>query len=192
MDKSDLELLGYAPEWLESGALTPEFLTAQVEWFRTSEDKSTEHYRYSAFLRLQRRAAFSERVFDQYVELASRDPDPGMAVAALGDLIHHPGLTENQLETVFAHPYIRQNPYFAKKERLLRALRQPDVPLDTLQLCVDDGNGAVHRALLDLPDLPRCVVEALHERGANKAVRNIAAVRLKNQQYRVPRQGRLG
>jgi hypothetical protein len=39
----------------------------------------------------------------------------------------------------------------------------------------------VHRALLDLPDLPQGILEALHQRGGNKAVRNIAAVRLKNE-----------
>jgi hypothetical protein len=179
MNQADLELLGYSSKWVEYGSLTPELLLAQVARFHTGDDKSTEHYRYAAFKLLQRRAAFSEREFDQYVELATLDPDPGMSTAALIDLIHHPGVTEEQLEALYAHPYVQKLPRLVKKDRLLRALHQGSVPIETLQQCVDEGDSGVHRALLDLPDLPRSIVEALQQRGGNKAVRNIAAVRLK-------------
>ena len=125
MDQSDLELLGYSPKWVEYGDLTPEFLLAQVARFHSSHDKNTEHYRYAAFKHLQRRAALSDLEFDQYVELATLDPDPGMGTAAIIDLVHHPGLTETQFEAIMAHPRLQALPRLVKKQRLLRALRGP-------------------------------------------------------------------
>jgi hypothetical protein len=188
MDKADLELLGYSSKWVEYGYLTPEFLLAQVARFHTGDDKCTEHYRGGAFKLLRRRATLSVCDFEHYVELATLDPDPGgLGTAALINLIHYPGLTDEQLEALYAHPYIQKLPRLVTKWRLLKALREASIPIDTLQRCVDEGDSGVHRALLELPDLPRSIVEALHHHGGNKAVRNIARVRLKNDRYRAPK-----
>ena len=85
-----------------------------------------------------------------------------------------------------AHPRLQALPRLVKKQRLLRALRGPDFTEETLQRCVQEGDGGVHRALLDLSELPRQILETLHQAGANKAVRNIAGVRLKKGGYRTP------
>jgi hypothetical protein len=44
---------------------------------------------------------------------------------------------------------------------------------------VDEGDSDIHRRVLGLPEVPREVVEVLHHRGGNRAVRNIAGVMLK-------------
>jgi hypothetical protein len=173
MDEADLELLGYSSKWVEYGLLTPEFLEEQVTRFHTGEDRNTEHYRYAAFKQLQRRETFSDLELEQYVELASADPDPGMGTAALVDLVHHPGLTETQWEVLVTHSCLQTLPRLVKKWRLYRELRRPELTDEIYWRCVNEGDGNVHRA----------VVEALHQRGGNKAVRNIAGVRLKHGPY---------
>lgn len=107
MDQADLDLLGYSAKWVEYGFLSPEVLLAQVARFHTGEDQNTEHYRYATFRQFQRRAAFSDRELEQYVELATEDPDPAMGRAALIDLLHHRGLTDTQFELLLAHPAFR-------------------------------------------------------------------------------------
>ena len=179
MEKAHLELLGYSSKWVEYGLLTPELLDQQVRYYQTGKDTNTEHYRYAAFKEIQRRRTFSDLEFERYVDLAASDPDPAMGRAALIDLIYHRGLIEAQWETVLVHPRLQELPKLVKKERLLKELRAPNVTLETLQRCVDEGDGWVQRAVLDLPELPRSIVETLHQSGRNKAVRNIAGVRLK-------------
>jgi hypothetical protein len=179
MDQADLELLGYSPKWIECGFLTPENLLAQVAWFHSSDDQCTEHYRYATFRIVLRRASFSEREFCDYIELATLDPDSLMGRAALIDLLHHPGLTEDQWETLLAYPRIQELPRLAKKERLLKELRNPQATEQTFWRCIEEGDGDIHRRLLDMRNLPRPMIEALHQNGANQAVRNIAGGRLK-------------
>src|SRR6266536_1748388 len=117
MDQADIELLGYTLKWVECGFLTPEILLTQVARFHSSDDQGTEHYRYAAFQLVLRRVSFSEREFCDYVELATLDADSLMGRAALIDLLHHPGLTEAQWETLLAYPRIQELPRLVKKER---------------------------------------------------------------------------
>jgi hypothetical protein len=188
IDQAHLKLLGYCSKWVEYGFLSPELLLAQVARFHAGDDKSTEHFRYAAFRRLQQRDVFSDQVFEQYLELATLDPDPkAMGRAALIDLIYHPGLTEAQWETVLAHPRVQELPKLIKQVRLLKELRGPNVTEETLQRCVDEGDGDIHRRLLDRSDLPHRIVEALHRNGANKVIRNVAGMRLEKANHRAPR-----
>jgi hypothetical protein len=180
VNPTDLELLGYSSKWVEYGFLTEELLRDQVQRFHTSDDQNTEHYRYAAFRQIDRRAAFCDLEFEQYIELAASDPDPGMGTSALIDLLQHPGITREQWEALLAHPLVQAHPRLVQKERLRRVLREPDAPLETLERCVAEGTSVIHREMLDLPDLPRSILEALHECGGSKAVRNIAGLRLKS------------
>jgi hypothetical protein len=110
MDKietANLKLLGYSLKWVEYGFLTRDFLLDQAARFHTGEDQNTEHYRYAAFKEFQKRNAFSDREFEQYIELAALDPDMAMGTAALVDILNHPGMTEAQWEAVMAHPASR-------------------------------------------------------------------------------------
>jgi hypothetical protein len=45
--------------------------------------------------------------------------------------------------------------------------------------CLTAADGAVHRALVARPELTRRQLERIAEAGANRAVRNLAAVRLR-------------
>src|SRR5579884_2483210 len=102
-----------------------------------------------------------------------------MGTAATIDLIDHPGSTATQFEALMAHPRLQALPRLVKRQRLLRSLRAREVTEEVLQRCVEEGDGGVHHALLNRPDLPHHFLEALQRAGANKAVRNIASVRLK-------------
>jgi hypothetical protein len=186
MNPGDLELLGYSAKWVESGFPTPELLRAQVEDFHVGDSKTTYGYRYAAFREiLLRRTEFSDDEFQTYIELAESDTDAlGIGLSALYGLMDHPGLTEAQREAMYAHPWIPPNA--VKKRRLFRAMRTVPVSLETLLMCVEEGDSDIHRRLLELPDLPREVVEVLHERGGNRVVRNIAGVMLKRK-YGHPR-----
>jgi hypothetical protein len=187
-DPADLELLGYSPKWVEYGFLSPELLLAQVARFHTGADQSSEHFRYAAFMQLQGRDIFSDEVFQRYLELAALDPDPlGMARAALIELLDHPGITDAQWEAVLAHPLVQTLPKLIRKRRLLKALRGPNVTDEILWRCVEEGDGDLHRRLLDRPDLPGPIIEALHQKGANKAVRKLAGIHLKRVDYRTSR-----
>jgi hypothetical protein len=172
--KADLELLGYSGKWVEYGFLTPDLLTRQVARFHTGEDRNTEHYRYWAFRELREKPAVTEVEFERYVELAESDPDSLMGRAALIDLIDHRGVTDEQRETLLSHPRVQELPRLVKRERLLAELRRPNVTLETLRRCVDEGSGAVHLQLLRLEELPDEIIEALREKGATKAVRHMA------------------
>jgi hypothetical protein len=179
LSPSDLELLGYSARWVEYGFLSPELLGEQVRFFHTGADRNTEHYRYWAFKQLQRRPVFSPLEFERYVELAASDPDPTMGRAALIDLLHHPGITEAQEKALLDHPRLQELPRLVQRRRLLRELHRTGPTIEMLQRALEARDSHFQRTLLETPDLPRPIVEALHERGSNRAVRNLAGVMLK-------------
>lgn len=171
-----LRLFGYPREWLEFGLLDEEIFRAQIEAYRGGEDRNTEHYRFAAFRALLERAAFDDQLVERYLTLAERDPDPGMARAAVFEIMEHPGLTSEQLERVGRSPLCEAR--FLVRTQLLRALHEGSPTPELLQSCVDCREQRVHLTLLALPNLDRKLVRQLAENGATRAVRNQAAVRL--------------
>jgi len=63
------------------------------------------------------------------------------------------------------------------RQRLLRLIAREGLEKGVLDKCIDEGDGIVHRHLLKHKELPPSFVEFLIERGANKAVRNMAKQR---------------
>jgi len=88
------------PKWLEYGLIDLPFVNEQVKRYESGDDDNIEHYRYAAFRKLLEGAgSIDDLTLDRYVELAELDEDQEMAEAALGLLLRHNGLTEQQLES---------------------------------------------------------------------------------------------
>jgi hypothetical protein len=177
LDPEMLQPLQYPEAWLEYGLLDEALVCIQLDAYRRGDDRCTEHYRGAAFRALLARRTFDDLLVQRYLTLAMRDPDPGMARAAVFELMEHLGLTEGQLEEVARCPLC--DPRFLARTRLLRALRDVAPSHVLLQACVDSREQRVHRALLRLPELDLEWVRQLAERGATRALRNQAAARLR-------------
>lgn len=182
-----LDLLGYSPAWLECGLVSEAFLERQAEEFDTSEDKSTEHYRYAAFQTLLREhPALSDQQVMNYVELAARDRDVAMAGAALGDLIVWRGLTDAQLAWVAAQP-AAATPFLQKavgRRRLLAELRSGALTDDLYQRCLNSGDTVLQSVMLEICGITRPQIERLGENGTSHSIRNRAKARLRRPEYR--------
>jgi hypothetical protein len=117
----DLTLVGYPRAWVTFGLLTRPLLADQLARFHAGESVDVAHFRFAAFERLLRRRHFTDEIFDQYVELATLDPDPATATAALCGLLEHPSLTDAQLSRLA--PVVARDPILEQRYRCLRAAR---------------------------------------------------------------------
>src|SRR5689334_12768521 len=90
-----MKILGYSSQWLDSGLINKQFLMDQLDEYQSSEDKNTEHYRYTAFQDiLKTNTTLSDNTLEMYIELASIDEDHAMGKSALGDLVTWSGLSQ--------------------------------------------------------------------------------------------------
>src|SRR2546430_10460650 len=134
-----LSKLQYDPKWLEYGCVDQSLLTQQSTRYDTGDDRNTEHYRYAAFGRiLERTSTIDDLTIDRYVELAKLDKDQVMAEAALGLLVSFPGLAEEQLVRMKAHPAfatpVLQS--IINRTQLLRELDSPSLTEDVFARCI--------------------------------------------------------
>ncbi|MHB8876065.1 MAG: hypothetical protein ACYC8T_20435 [Myxococcaceae bacterium] len=173
-----LAVLGYSAQWIDYGLLPEELLKLQLDTFRKGEDTSTEHYRYAAFLALLGGGPLSDELVGRYLELADADSDQSMSLTALHDLLEYRELTDAQFELVRRHPRL-QEARRAAGTALLRALRRDGPSAELLDRCLAAGDSRVHEALLAMDDPPPSIIEGIAERGASRAIRNIAAERLR-------------
>jgi hypothetical protein len=63
---------------------------------------------------------------------------------------------------------------------MLRELASTGLTEETFDRFVSDGDAEVHRALLSRAELSRAQFEVLRDRGANKAIRNVAKNELRS------------
>lgn len=179
--KSALTLFDYDPLWLESGLLTPETLRAQTARFATGEDRHTEHYRWAAFRAiLNGRDSLTDGECEAFIVLAARDPDQGTARSVLVDLVTWGGLTRPQLDTLRTRPefqdptvrtFIEQRDMWDELER--------NGPTDELVARIVEGRMGSQRTVVDHPHLTETQLRVFAERGATRAVRNVATARLR-------------
>jgi hypothetical protein len=178
-----LSTLLFHPKWIEHGLLPDDFLQSQFLLYQTSDDKNTEHYRFRAFgYVLANTETLDDQALDHYIELATLDDDKTMGEAALGLLVRWSRLTDSQLDRLKTHP-VYSKPFLQKlikRMEMLRELASTGLTDEAFERFVSDGDAEVHRALLSRPELTRAHLEVLRERGANKAIRNVAASRLRS------------
>jgi hypothetical protein len=192
MIKSDkfgaLMELGYTSKWIEYGVLSWKQLERDlVKLHQPDSDLNTEHYRYKVLIEyVNTKSKLSNAELDHLLELIVQDPDPYMTHSfVMVHLLKRDVLTDDQF-LAFGEHILASKAEISKVYLncdLLRRLRQDGLTPDVITRCIDVGDGEVQRKLLECTNLPRDAVQALAERGANKAVRNIAAERLRSKRY---------
>ncbi len=186
LDMKDMMVLGYTARWVELGVLTPQLLAAQVAELERGEDRSAEHYRYGALMAFYgTRESFADAEVESLCAMLSEDPDPTMALAGLVAMSHLVRLTDAQFERVLASDLLREagrsgvGPRRAIEcHRLLARVDEDGWTPELVTRALAEGLGFVHRELLEWDDIDRATLESLAEKGANKAVRNMARQRL--------------
>lgn len=182
-----LSELRFHPKWIDYGLLPVDLLKDQFDLYQNSDDQHTEHYRYQAFgFVLANQETLDDQTIDRYIELATLDEDRAMGDSALGLLIRWPRLTDQQLDRLKNHSAFDKS--FLQKliirMQMLRELASSGLTDETFDRFVSDGDAEVHRALLSKSGLSRAQFEVLKDRGANKAIRNSAASRLRSKKLR--------
>jgi|SRR5688572_9397030 len=183
MDRQDYQrLLGFGDQWLRLGLLTEDGLRALVQEYEASDDKSTEHYRYRVFSRfLASHRPLSPRLAEALYELGRDDPYPPAGGAMMLDVVSLAECPAEVLERASA----------SGEDHLVRAVlrRRFFEELDAglteglFARCLDGRDPLMQRALLERPELTRGQLEQLAGAGANRAVRNMAAERLRGRRY---------
>lgn len=177
-----LEMLQYDPAWLESGFLDIDFLQEQIAVYQSGEDPNTEHYRCAAFRNiLLMRDKLTDTEIALYIQLAQLDGDIIMAQSMLMELLLWRGLTAEQFETLTANPLFAE-PLYQKRilrKRLFSELKTTPISYDLFERCLLGGDSIIQRELVERQDLTPEQLILLAEQGGNRAIRNIAQVRLR-------------
>jgi hypothetical protein len=114
-------LLGYPAAWLTFNLLPRPLLADQLSRFHAGDCPDLARLRFAAFERLLRLRHLDDALFDQYVHLATLDPDAATATAALCGLLEHPSVTPEQLARLA--PVVARDPILEQRYRCLRAAR---------------------------------------------------------------------
>ncbi|MGE0870378.1 MAG: hypothetical protein AB7P03_17565 [Kofleriaceae bacterium] len=182
---SEADKLGYPSAWLRFGLLDAGFLEAQLAQF-SREDADPEHFRWAAFLRVLDCTEMSDELVEQFVELARLDPSPSLATSALIALVEHRSLTEEQFarlkKIVDGNESAEARYRRAEFRRRLTANRND---VNIVDDCARRGDASVQREVLGLFEPSSTALEHLKAHGKNRAIRNTAAMRLR--QRRAPK-----
>lgn len=177
-----LEELDYTTEWFSIGALTEEIGRTQYTLYKEPDgDRSTEHYRYDAYRAYESNLQnLSDQDLQTWIDIGLNDDDPSMGNAIIYDLAGLPFLTHSQFEKVAT---VFDTVSFQKHISRRRLFRELEVnPCETTFWKAAerrDINGAHDYLLRHFADqLPNELLEYMQAHGRNKAVRNMAKVRL--------------
>ena len=145
--KDKLARLGYTTFWLDYGVLTIQYLNEQQEVFKNSDDKNSEHYRYSTFRQyLSSKKQLSDIEFDNYLRLTFADIDSLMAGSATIDLFNMTDLTEQQLQKLcnsIGH-FGEWTEKLITRQILLRQLRTNKLTEHLFKECIEKGDSIIH------------------------------------------------
>lgn len=160
--------------------MTEELLQRLGVEYETSGDRSTEHYRYDALLwYLQMHRPLSASQSDALYELGASDPDISMGGSIMVDIIQLPecpaSVSAKALASGRKHLVVN-----VKRLDLLRELQHDFPSPELFKRCIDNGDGVVHRALLESIQISQEQLQELAEHGANRAVRNMASQRVRH------------
>jgi hypothetical protein len=174
--------LQFSDRWLQLGLLTEDELGRLGREYEVSEDKNTEHYRYSAFCKyLTSHSPLPPTMAAALYELGLEDPDQVMGAAMMRDIV---GLEECPAELLEKALTSGENHLVkAASGRKLLAELNSVLTEDVFARCLENGDAYIQRELLARSELTRSQLEQLAETGCNRAVRNMAAVRLRDRHY---------
>ena len=185
-----LSVLKYSDLWLEFGFLTKEELNEQIRIFETGEDNSTEHYRYRSFKNyLKSRKKLKDNEIKDYLHLAEIDEDKIMSGAAVVDQLQRKSLTDVQFEKVCnaLSFYGEWTKKVISREIIFRDLNKfvssnENLTEKTFLKFFSKRIADVDRFLIQYADKNQ--MKLIAEKGATKAVRNIAKQKLRSGKFR--------
>jgi hypothetical protein len=183
MKRQDYQrLLGLSARWLRLGLLTEKGLCALGDEYEASEDKSTEHYRYRVFREyLDSHWPLPAQMAEALYELGKDDPDRTMGGAMMRDVLDLAECPPQVLRQASASGE-RHLVRAVGQKRLLAELRS-GLTAELFARCLASRDSVVQRELLARPELSRGQLEELAESGSSRAVRNMAAERLRARRY---------
>ena len=141
-----------------------------------------EHERYQSFrIRLAGLHVLSDEVLHALIQEAAADPDPTISGSLLALVADRPDLTNAQRQALiedlrFHEPFLQHR---LRRATLLALHLAPSLNDDVFAQCLSFSDAPVHQGLLRHPGVGRPQLEALRDHGANRAIRNIAAQRLR-------------
>lgn len=174
--------LQFSDQWLRLGLLNEDDLCALGQEYKASDDKSTEHYRYRVFRNyLDSHRPLSPAIADALYELGKEDPDQGVGRAMMREIVRLKECPDNVLEKASASG--ENHLVNAVRGRKLLAELNSGLTEDLFERCLESRQDYIQRALLARPELTWRQLEQLAEKGCNRAVRNMAKVRLRDRRH---------
>jgi hypothetical protein len=174
--------LQLSDQWLWLGLLTEDELCALGREYQVSEDKCTEHYRYRVFCNyLDSHRPLPPAMADALYELGREDPNQGMGGAMMRDIVSLKECPADVLEKALASG--ESHLVKAVRGRKLLAELNSGLTKALFERCLKSGEDYIQRELLARPELTRKQLEQLAETGCNRAVRNMAAVKLRDRHH---------
>jgi hypothetical protein len=173
-------------KWLEYNFVDKSFLLNQHEIFTSSDDKSTEHYRYNAFRQvLQNNECLSDRSINNYIELAEMDDDRSMATAALMDLLSWNGLNDEQDRRLANIPEFSSQMFQAsyRNKTMMKTISRIPISDEIIKDCIQNYPSHVQESLLYKEDIQRHQLEYIYQHGKNKRIRSMAKNMLRSRRY---------
>jgi hypothetical protein len=172
------QVLGFTDAWLDLGIVSDQQVERLGRLFDASDDKNPEHYRYRAFREyLATVNRLAETQAAALYELGRSDPDPLMGAAMMHDVVSRPDCPEAVREGALASGA----PHLVKlvcRIRLVAALAG-GVTEPLMDRVLASRDGSIQREVVERFPLSRGQLERLTAAGANRAVGNLAAVRLR-------------
>jgi hypothetical protein len=173
-------------KWLEYDFIDKSFLLNLYERFFSSDDKCTEHYRYSVFQKvLQDHKYLDERSIDNYIDLAKIDDDIDMAKAALVDLFRWEGLTDEQYIRLVHSPEFTSQIFQShhRNKSMIKTINQMPISDETIENCIQNYPSEIQECLLRKEDIQRHQIEYICQYGTKKRIRNMAKNMLRSRRY---------
>ena len=158
----------------------------RYECFVLSDDKSTEHYRYSAFQKvLQDNEYLDDRNIDNYVELAEIDDNRSMATAALMNLFRWNGLTDEQYTRLVDSLEFSSQLFqtYHRNKSMMDTISRMPISDEIIEECIQNYPSNVQEYLLLKEGIQRYQIDYIYQNGKNKRIRNMAKNMLRNRCY---------
>jgi hypothetical protein len=184
-----MSVLEMSEKWLECGFLDEAGVRILYDRFQDSDDKNQEHYRFSAFLGALKSADLtnSPDFAENYLGLATIDPDQTMARGALESLLESPVITTAQNKAFQGRPEFsdRYLQRAADRRLIFEALHKitanHELCPSLFSRCLISNDAYLQRLLLEAEGITLNAEQlaTLAKDGAARALRNIAASQLK-------------
>jgi hypothetical protein len=183
MNQRDYQrLLQFSDSWLMLGLLSEDKLCKLGHEYEQSDDKNTEHYRYRIFQEyLSSHRPLSASMAEALYELGAEDPDPVMGGAMMRDIVSLAECPVNLLEKASASG--EKHLVKAAKRRTLLSELSSRLTAEVFTRCLESRDAIIQWELLGRSELSRKHLEQIAESGANRAVRNVAAERLRARRF---------